>query len=89
MSDYNVTFLSYCWKVLWEKLGIKLLVSTICHLQIDGQTGVDNRTLTILLKTIIQKSLKNQEDCLSFIEFAYNRSVYFTTDYFSLEIAYL
>ena len=89
MCDYNVTFLSYCWKVLWEKLGIKLLFSTTYHLQIDGQTRVDNRTLTILLKTIIQKSLKNQEDCLSFIEFAYNRSVYFTTDYFSLEIAYL
>jgi len=47
-------------KALWEKLEIKLLCYTTCHLQIDGQTIVDNRTLTTLLKAIIQKSLKNQ-----------------------------
>ncbi|RVW12431.1 Transposon Ty3-I Gag-Pol polyprotein [Vitis vinifera] len=73
VSDRDVKFLSYFWKVLWPKLGTKLLFSTSCHPQTDGQTEVVNRTLATLLRTIIQKNLKNWEDCLPFIEFAYNR----------------
>jgi hypothetical protein len=41
-----------------------------------------------LLRTIIQKNLKNWEDCLPFIEFAYNRSVDSTTDFSPFEIVY-
>jgi hypothetical protein len=47
-----------------------------------------NRTLSTLLRTIIQKNLKNWEDCLPFIEFAYKRSVHSTTDFSPLEIVY-
>ena len=31
MSNCDVKFLSYFWKVLWGKLGTKLLFSTTCH----------------------------------------------------------
>jgi hypothetical protein len=62
VSDRDVKFLSYFWKVLSGKLGTKLLFSTTCHPQIDGQTGVVNRTLSTLLSTIIQRNLKNWED---------------------------
>jgi hypothetical protein len=88
VSDHDVKFLSYFWKVLWGKLGTKLLFSTTCHPQTDGQTEVVNRTLSTLLRTIIQKNLKNWEDCLPFIEFAYNRSVHSTTDFSPFEIVY-
>ena len=47
-----------------------------------------NRTLSILLCTIIQKNLKNWEDCLPFIEFAYNRSVHSTTNFSPFENVY-
>ena len=86
--DRDVKFLSYFWKVLWGKLGTKLLFSTTCHPQMDGQTKIVNRTLSTLLRTIIQKNLKNWEDCLSFIEFAYNRSVHSTTNFSPFEIIY-
>jgi hypothetical protein len=63
-------------------LGTKLSFSTTCHPQMDGQIEVVNRTLLTLLHTIIQKNMKNLEDCLPFIEFAYNRSVHSTIDFF-------
>ena len=79
--DRDVKFLSYFCKVLWGKLGTKLLFSTTCYPQTDEQTEVVNRTLTTLLRTAIQKNLKSWEDCLPFIEFAYNRNVHSTTDH--------
>ena len=88
VSDRDVTFLSYFWKVLRGKLGTKLLFSTTCHPQTDGQTEVVNKTLFTLLRTIIQKNLKNWEDCLPLIKFGYNRSVHFITDFSPFEIVY-
>ena len=57
--DRDVKFISHFWKVLWGKLGTKLLFSTTCHPQIDGQTEVMIKTLTQLLCTIISKNLKS------------------------------
>ncbi|XP_073037004.1 uncharacterized protein [Primulina eburnea] len=88
VSDRDVKFLSYFWKTLWAKLGTKLMFSTTCHPQTDGQTEVVNRTLGTLLRAIIKKNLKNWEDCLPFVEFAYNRCVHSTTNYSPFEIVY-
>jgi hypothetical protein len=88
VSDHDVKFLSYFWKVLWGKLGIKLLFSTTCHPQMDGQTEEVNKTLSTLLCSIIQKNLKNWENCSPFIEFAYNLSIHSTTNFSPFEIAY-
>jgi hypothetical protein len=40
------------------------------------------------LLVIIQKNLKICEECLPFVEFAYNRIVYSTTDFSPFEIVY-
>jgi hypothetical protein len=71
VSDRDAKFLSYFWKTLWCKLGTKLLFSTTCHPQTNGQSEVVNRTLSTLLRVIIRKNIKTWEECLPHVEFAY------------------
>ncbi|KAG8482833.1 hypothetical protein CXB51_024109 [Gossypium anomalum] len=73
---------------LWSKLGTKLLFSTTCHPQTDGQTEVVNRVISTLLRAIVRKNLKSWEECLPHIEFAYNRTVHFATKFSPFEIVY-
>ena len=88
VSDRDVKFLSHFWRVLWSKLGTKLLFSTASHPQTDGQTEVVNRTLGTLLRALIGRNVKTWEDNLPFVEFAYNRSVHSTTGFSPFEIVY-
>jgi hypothetical protein len=79
VSDHDTKFLNHFWRCLWAKLGTKLLFSTTCHAQIDGQTEVLNITLSTMLRAVLKKDLKLLEECLPHIEFAYNRSLHSTT----------
>ncbi|KAK1664842.1 hypothetical protein QYE76_053001 [Lolium multiflorum] len=88
VSDRDVKFMSYFWKTLWRKLGTKLLFSTTCHPQTDGQTEVVNRTLSQVLRSMIKKNLKEWEECLPHVEFAYNRAVHSTTELCPFEVVY-
>jgi hypothetical protein len=88
VSDKDAKFLSYFWKTLWCKLGTKLLFSTTCHPQTDGQTKVVNKTLSTLLRAIIRKNIKTWEEYLPHVEFAYNRAVHSATKYLLFEIVY-
>ena len=73
---------------MWYKLEIKLLFSTTCYPQTDGQTEVVNRTFSTLLRAIIKKNIKTWEDCLPHVEFAYNRTIHYATKFSSFEIVY-
>jgi hypothetical protein len=73
---------------LWGKLGTRLLFSTTCHPQTDGQTEVVNHTLLTLLRAVLKKNLKLWEESLPHVEFAYNRVVHSTTKFSLFEIVY-
>jgi hypothetical protein len=86
--DRDTKFLSYFWKTLWAKLGTKLLFSTICHPQTDGPMEVVNRTLSMLLRSLIKKNIREWEECLPHTEVAYKRVVHSTTNKCPFEDAY-
>jgi transposase InsO family protein len=79
VSNRDAKFLSYFWRTLWYKLGIKLLFSTTCHPQTDGQMELVNRTLSTMLWAVLKDNLRLWEECLPHIEFAYNISIHSTT----------
>ena len=70
------------------KLGIKLLFSTAYHPQTDGQMEVTNRTLATLLRVLINKNIKEWEECLPIAEYAYNRARHSTTGKSLFEVVY-
>nr|KYP57381.1 Retrotransposable element Tf2 [Cajanus cajan] len=69
-------------------LETKLVYSTTCHPQIDGQTEVVNRSLSTLLRVILKGNKKTWDECLPHIEFAYNRVVHKTTNLTLFEVIY-
>jgi len=88
VSDRDSKFLSHFWRTLWGKLGTKLLFSTTCHPQSDGQTEVVNKTLGQMLRYMIVQNIREWEELLPHIEFVYNRVVHSTTYHSPAEVVY-
>jgi hypothetical protein len=82
----TLNFLAIFWRTLWAKLGTKLLFSTTCHPQTDGQAEVVNRILSTMLRVVLKKNIKMWEECLPHVEFAYNRSLHSNTKMCPFEI---
>lgn len=79
VSYHDTKFLSHFWRCLWAKFGTKLLFTTTCHPETDGQPEVVNRTLSSMLRVVFKNNQKMWEECLPHIEFVYNHSRYSTT----------
>jgi hypothetical protein len=86
--DRDTKFLSHFWRSLWAKLGTKILFSTTCDPQTDGQTEVVNMMLSTILRVILKKNIKMREECLPHVEFTYNCSLHSTTNMCPFEIVY-
>ncbi|RDX60326.1 hypothetical protein CR513_61531, partial [Mucuna pruriens] len=68
--DKDLKSPNHFWRTLWNKLGTKLLFSTACHPQADGQIEI----------------MKTWEDSLPHIEFAYNKVVNFIISHTSFKL---
>jgi hypothetical protein len=88
VSDRDAKFSSHFWRTLWNKLGTKLLFSTTCHPQTDGQTEMVNRTLGTMLRAVLKKNFKMWEECLPHVEFAYNQAIHSTTKVSPFQVVY-
>jgi hypothetical protein len=64
------------------------LFSTTCHPQTDGQTKVVNRTLSTMLRDVLKTNFKLWEECLPYIEFAYNRYIHSTMKVSPFQLVY-
>ncbi|GJR08219.1 gag-pol polyprotein [Tanacetum coccineum] len=69
-----------------EIVRTRLLFSTSHHPQIDGQTEVTNRTIGMLLRTLVKKTMKDWDLKLSHAEFAFNRAPNYSTGKTPFEI---
>uniref|UniRef100_A0A151UE94 Transposon Ty3-I Gag-Pol polyprotein n=1 Tax=Cajanus cajan TaxID=3821 RepID=A0A151UE94_CAJCA len=88
VSDRDTKFLIHFWRVLWSRLGTKLLFSTTFHPQTDGQTEVVNRSLSTMLRAVLKGNHKSWDEYFPHIEFAYNRVVHKTTNISPFEAVY-
>jgi len=88
VSDRDAKYLNHLWKTLWAKLGTKLIFSTTCHPQTDGQTKVVNRSLSTFLRALLKGSHKSWDEYLPHVELAYNRGVHRTAKQSPSEVVY-
>lgn len=65
--------MSYSWKTLFRMLVIELLFNTTCHPQTDGETKVTSYTITVLLQSMVCKTLKDWDLRLAHTTFASNQ----------------
>jgi hypothetical protein len=88
VTDHDTKFWGYFWRTLLNKLETKLLFSTTCHPQTDGQTDVVNHILSTMLRAILNTNLKLWEECLPHVKFAYNRVVHSTIKFSLFQVVY-
>ena len=88
VSDRDTWFTSCWWQELHRILGAKLLMSTLFHPQMDGQTERGNRSIGQILRTVVNHNQSNWVDKIDMIEFVINSSISATTGYSPFELNY-
>jgi len=86
--DQDSKFKSHFWRTLWRKLGTHLLLRTTYHPQINGQTKVVNRSLGSLLRSFVEKNIRDWDLVLPQVEFAHYHSTYQSTSYSPFQVVY-
>jgi hypothetical protein len=74
VSGRDVKFVSYFWKNLWTKMGMKLMFSSTFHPQTDDQIEATNRSLGNLLHCLVADHVTSWDLALPQAEFAFNNS---------------
>ena len=74
ISDRDPRFTAHFWRAFWAGLGTTLSMSTAYHPQTDGQTENANRTLEIMLRSVVNFEQDDWEEHLPAAELATNNA---------------
>jgi transposase InsO family protein len=74
ISDRDPRFTAHFWEAFWAGLGTTLSMSTAYHPQTDGQTENANRTLEIMLRSVVNFEQDDWDDHLPAAELAINNA---------------
>ena len=86
INDRGAIFTSKFWSLLCYFIGIKYRLSTTFHLQTDGQTEWQNRTIEVYFRTFVNWEQNDKARFLPIAEFAYNNSKNTSTSYSPFEL---
>ena len=88
ITDRDPKFMSSFWRVVFQRLGVKMLTSTAYHPQTDGQSERTNQTVEIALRYCLSKPDSNWVESLPFISATMNNSINFSTGFAPNELLY-
>ena len=88
VSNQDPKFTSKFWKELHRLMGMKLLMSTSFHPQMDGATEWANRSISQVLQALVRNSQNDWTEHCPMVEFTLNSSVHASTGYVPFELNY-
>ena len=81
ISDRDPRFTAHFWRAFWTSLGSTLDMGTAYHPESDGQTENANKTLEIMLRSVVDFTQVDWDEHLAAAELAFNNSKNETTGF--------
>ena len=88
ISDRDPRFTAHFWRAFWSSLGSTLDMGAAYHPESDGQTENANKTLEIMLRSVIDFTQDDWDDHLPAAELAFNNSKNATTGFTPFYLVY-
>jgi hypothetical protein len=79
VSDRDPVFTGHVWRDLFKMAGVTLKMSTVFHLQTDGQSEVVNKINAMYLRCVTGDRPRAWVDLLSWADYCYNTSYHSPT----------
>ena len=88
ISDRDPRFTAHFWRAFWTSMGSTLDMGTAYHPESDGQTENANKTLEIMLRSVIDFTQDDWDEHLAAAELAFNNSKNETTGFTPFYLVY-
>ena len=88
ISDRDPRFTAHFWRAFWTSMGSTLDMGAAYHPQSDGQTENANKTLEIMLRSVIDFTQNDWDEHLAAAELAFNNSKNETTGFTPFYLVY-
>ena len=88
ISDRDPRFTAHFWRAFWTNMGSTLAMGTAYHPESDGQTENANKTLEIMLRSVVDFTQVDWDEHLAAAELAFNTSKNETTGFTPFYLVY-